>query len=227
MLHVSVNQPRNEKNTTTFPPYKLPLFNNLPKPTGVQLNIIIRSTESTMNSNSQYLFLPTPLLLSRPLGWYLISCLGSWEMNQCVEKIWGLQFFSCFGFCIRKWWKCKVPGMLKGLRWYLEFLFAYSLPGLNCQAKRGKLAVKVLGTGADLRQSSDSESTWTCPYNLFCSVQVSSHVVHGKPLTLNHTMLHLQVAWRVVVNSRTILTRFTHNYLTIHVNYITTFSKYP
>lgn len=68
MLHVSVNQPRNEKNTTTFSPYKLPIFNNLPKPTGVQLNIMIRSTESTLNSNSQYLFLPTPLLLSRPLG---------------------------------------------------------------------------------------------------------------------------------------------------------------
>lgn len=38
-------------------------------------------------------------------------------------------------------------------------LFADSLPGLNRQAKPGKLAVKVLGTGADLRQSSDSEST--------------------------------------------------------------------
>lgn len=136
MLHVSVNQPRNEKNTTTFPPYKLSLFNNLPKPTGVQLNIMIRSTESTVNSNSQYLFLPTPLLLSRPLGWYLISCLDTWEMNNMCGKNMGTPVFLLFGFCIRKWWKWKVKGMLKGLRWYLEFLFAYSLPGLSLQARQ-------------------------------------------------------------------------------------------
>lgn len=61
-------------------------------------------------------------------------------------------------------------------------LFARALPGLNRQADPGKLAVKLGGTGADQSNHLAQNLLELVLINMFYSIQLFNHAVHGRPL---------------------------------------------